>query len=114
MTKSEIVPPSQSALSPHLTLAMPLQNSHHMDEKTKTMRTDVTCLRAFRSKHGRGRQAFLPGLSDSHSSSPSSAYFVATLPVSTQQYISVLCPALIIEIPLIIVTIAVCNCSSKA
>ena len=36
------------------------------------------------------------------------------LPTSTQHYIVVLCLGLIIEILLIIVTIAVCNCSSKA
>lgn len=36
------------------------------------------------------------------------------LPTSTQDYIVVLCLGLIIEILLIIVTIAVCNCSSKA
>lgn len=91
-----------------------------MDKDTESESDDITHLRhgGVRDLCGGGGRAcrhLQPGLSDSQFGALSlPQHSAATLPTSSQHSIVVLRSGLIIEILLIIVTVAVCNCSSRA
>lgn len=79
-----------------------------MDDKTKAKRFDTTCLSP------QGSDEWVQGSLHPDLGLLSPWTRDGLLSISTQHCISVSGSGLIIEILLIIVTIAVCNCSSKA